>query len=212
MGLNKNITLPDQDTASAEMAYFLDVLTQFQKSIQDQPRDTDLQLLLIARSAESCIARSVYQFRNELTAANVHLKLIFNQIKFSDELCNWLLPEQSPLGQTPEQNIRWTQQSSLSDAHEQLTLNSACSWSGESMRRDVNTRFGFYMFKEDCKTTANLARKSFKALWNIADPLPQTLLKRIGTDSTNETLAFQADGFNPSRNSEIFIAPEFTRH
>ena len=211
MGLNKNIQMPVNNAATAEMAYFLDVITQFQKVMKDS-EESEKQLVMLARSAESCIAKAVYHFREELNNANIHLKIIFNQIQTSDELSNWLLPEQSPLGPNPEQNIRWTKQTSLADAHEQLTFGNACSWSGESMRRDVNTRFGFYMFKEDCKTTAKLANNAFKALWNISTPLPQTLIKRINSEAGSEMLNIETDSFTPSRHGEIFIAPEFTRH
>ena len=87
MGLNKNIQMPVNNAATAEMAYFLDVITQFQKVMKDS-EESEKQLVMLARSAESCIAKAVYHFREELNNANIHLKIIFNQIQTSDELSN----------------------------------------------------------------------------------------------------------------------------
>lgn len=212
MGLNKNITQGDNNSASAEMAYFLDVLTDFHSIISESQLTTAPQLTLIARSAESCIARAVYQFRNELKAANVNLRVIYNQVGFCDELSNWLLPDQSPLGSTPEANIRWARKASLADAHEQLTLMDGCSWSGESMRRDVNARFGFYLFNDDCQKTNQRAGNAFNAIWDISSPMPQTLFKRAGNGTPAEPFEFINQDYKEGQPQSIFLNPEFTRH
>lgn len=212
MGLNKNITQPDSDAATSEMAYFLDVLSQFISTINTTTETSENELMLVARSAESCISKAVFHHRDELKEAGVHLNVIFSQVHLSDELSNWLMPDISPLGQTPETQLRWTNKTSLADAHEQLTLKDTCSWSGESMRRDVNARFGFYLFHEDCPKTARLGGASFRALWNISKPLPQSLLKRRSSAVSPELLNFQTENFEHGMNDHLFITPELTRH
>ncbi len=212
MGLIKEINCPLDHDDTAELTYFFDVIDQFLNILSEQNLNPSQNTLtLIARSAESCIAKALYNHKEQLKAHDIHLKVIFTRLTASQDLNNWLLPDQSPCTK-PEQSIRWAKQNNLSDAHEQLTLGSVCSWSGESMRRDVNARFGFYMFDKSCKTSAIRAQRSFKALWKLSQTIPQAHFKRARFTHKPEFLNLEKGTANLSSKTSEILAPEYTRH
>ena len=212
MGLIKEINCPLDHDETADLTYFFDIIDQFLNLLPEQSSNTSQNTLtLIARSAESCIAKALYNHKEQLKAQDIHLKVIFTQLTSGQELSNWLLPDQSPCTK-PEQSIRWARQSNLCDAHEQLTLDKICSWSGESMRRDVNARFGFYMFDKSCKTSAMRAQRSFKALWKLSQSIPQTHFKRARFTHKPEFLNLEKGAANLTSKTSEILAPEFTRH
>lgn len=211
MGLIKDISSPTTSDDTAELNYFFDILDHFIEkfSAQTNPNET---LTLVARSPEANIAKACIQYREKLAMANIELKVIFAQITPTEHLSEWLDPEISPCGETPETNIRWGNKQNLMDAHEQLTLTNQCSWSGESMRRDVSARFGFYIFEEDCKQAAIRGERAFNALWHICDKIPQVHIKRAKQTNEQSFLGAHSktSGFTQSEN--YFLASEFTRH
>lgn len=211
MGLIKDINGPTTNSDTSASAYFFDIITQFLSICQHTSSDSEKTLTLVARSADSGIARAVYHFRDEIKAENIHLKAIFTQINTSKDLSNWLSSEQSPLGKSLAKNLRWAKAPALTNAHEQLTLNNICNWSGESMRRDINARFGYYIFDADCKKAAVLGKTAFKALWRTSEPLPQSLLKNaLDRETGLYSLQSEAMSFNSTENAPS--SPEFTRH
>ncbi len=210
MGLIKDINGPttNSDTSSA---YFFDIITQFLDISQHTSSDSEKTLTLVARSADSGIARAVHHFRDEIKAENIHLKAIFTQINTSNDLSNWLSLEQSPLGENLAKNLRWAKAPALTNAHEQLTLNNICNWSGESMRRDINARFGYYIFDADCKKAAILGKTAFQALWRTSEPLPHALLKSAH-DREAGLYSLQSEAMNLNSPANAPSSPEFTRH
>lgn len=213
MKLVKDIDSPTEHDETAELSYFFDILDQFfEQAKSNHSQSTELPLTLIARSPESCIAKALYQYKEELETQNIPLNVIFSQIPSSEELSNWLLPEKSPCGPTPEQNLRWAKRPNLADAHEQLTLGSMCSWSGESMRRDINARFGVYIFEKDCPQTATLGQRSFRALWQISTTIPHSHFKRAALINNPEFLNLQNDAASLTPTAPQSLTSEFTRH
>ncbi len=212
MGLIKEINCPLDHDETADLTYFFDIIDQFLSLLAEKSSDTTQNTLtLIARSAESSIAKALYDHKEQIKAQDIHLKVIFTQLTSGQELSNWLLLDQSPCTK-PEQSIRWAKQSNLCDAHEQLTLDKICSWSGESMRRDVNARFGFYMFDKSCKTSAIRAQRSFKALWNLSQNIPQAHFKRASFTHKPEFLNLEKGTANLTSKASEILAPEYTRH
>ncbi len=211
MGLIKEISSPTTTDESAELNYFFDILDHFIEKISS---DISLQksLTLIARSPEANIAKACIQYREKLAFANIELKVIFAQITPTEFLCEWLDPETSPCGQNPEKNIKWGNRQNLVDAHEQLTLNNQCSWSGESMRREVSSRFGFYIFDENCKQAAIRGERAFNALWQICDQIPQVHIKRAKQTNDASFLGAHSKSGSFSQNEVNYLASEFTRH
>lgn len=67
--------------------------------------------------------------------------------------------------------IRTSQNSRLLDAHEQLVLGDASSWTGDCMRRDPRERDAFETFGNNNAELADWAMKSFERLWSGAQPL-----------------------------------------
>ncbi|MGI9475166.1 MAG: hypothetical protein ACR2PI_00540 [Hyphomicrobiaceae bacterium] len=67
--------------------------------------------------------------------------------------------------------VRTSQNSRLLDAHEQLVLGDASSWTGDCMRRDPRERDAFETFGSNSAELADWAMKSFERLWIGARPL-----------------------------------------
>ena len=211
MGLIKDINGPTTKSEDAATAYFFDIVTQFLDVVQHTPTDQNKTLMLLARSPDCGIAKAVYHFRDEIKAAGLTLKVIFTQINTSKELNKWLSAESSPLGEACEKHIRWAKSPALTDAHEQLTFSTICNWSGESMRRDINARFGYYIFDVECKEAAQRANNSFKAFWKASVPLPQTCFKRALVQE-DEIYTLQPASSPISVGAFSTTTPEFTRH
>lgn len=219
MGPSKEISTTFDDSEKAEMTYFFDILDQFIEILKKNTIQTDNQvdpenktLTLVARSPQSCIAKAITKYSDDLKSHNVKLHIIFSQLTQSEELNSWLSAQTSPCGLTPQHQIRWAKRANLADAHEQLTLGSLCSWSGESMRRDINARFGFYIFNNECKQTALMSQRSFTSLWKMSQTIPQSYFKRTSLLKNSDYLNLQNETAGLSVNTNHLIAPEFTRH
>jgi|GEM_PF-6048311 len=211
MGLIKEISSPTATDDTAELNYFFDILDHFIQKISSDA-SLDKSLTLIARSPEANIAKACIQYREKFSLANIEIKIIFAQITPTEHLCEWLDPETSPCGLNPEKNIRWGNRQNLVDAHEQLTLTNQCSWSGESMRREVSSRFGFYIFEKECKQAAIRGERAFNALWQICDKIPQVHIKRAKQTNEQSFLGAHSKSGSFSQNDVHFLASEFTRH
>lgn len=174
MGLIKEINRQSETDDSAELDYFFDILDHFYEVASNSfEKDDDKTLSLIARSPESCIAKAIYLSRDKLHEQNITLKVVFAHLSPINLLSDWLTPDTSPCTDNPLTQLRWAKRPNLVDAHEQLTLKSKCNWSGESMRRDVNARFGFYIFDETSKSAALTGSRSFNALWKVSETIPE---------------------------------------
>lgn len=213
MGPVKEITSPVESDEADELDYFFDILETFftrlsENAGDEAPRD----LSLICRSPDSAICRALYQQRQKLGELNISLRVIFAQLGPINRFSDWLNPETSPCGENPEAMIRWARSPSLMDAHEQLTLNEDCSWSGESMRREVSARFGFYLFNQECRQSALMARRSFESLWKITDLIPQAQIKRARLFDENDLSSLHGDTAGITLHPAEQLSPEFTRH
>ena len=78
--------------------------------------------------------------------------------------------------------IRTTQNSRILDAHEQLVLGPASSWTGDCMRRDPRERDAFETFGSNDTELAQWAIKSFERIWVGAQPLKGVIKHRTVAD------------------------------
>lgn len=212
MGLIKDISSPASNDDSAELNYFFDILDHFLSILKSETSTQNPQLTLIARSPESNIAKAIFNYREKFQEHNAEFKIIFAHLNNPECLYEWLLPETSLCGKTPAQNIRWARRTNLVDAHEQLTLSNKCSWSGESMRREVSSRFGYYIFDKDCPKAAIRGERSFNALWKISENIPLAYIKRAKQANDSNYLSAHSDTSGFSLSDAHFVASEFTRH
>ncbi|GJM04000.1 MAG: hypothetical protein DHS20C08_25010 [Rhodomicrobium sp.] len=213
MGPVKEISSPAETDDTAELDYFFDILEQFKSRLDSKDHEQETrELRLVARSPESAIARAILKKCSDLSEKGITLKVIFAHLSPMPLFSEWISPETSPCGMEATNLIRWANRPNLVDAHEQFTLDKECSWSGESMRRDVNARFGFYLFDENCQHTAKLAHRSFESLWNVADAIPQAQIKRARLVADSDLTQLKADAAGITLHSTQLSSPEFTRH
>lgn len=213
MGPIKEISNPVEYEEEAELDYFLGIMDNFLNAIaQDELTPDNKFLTVIARSPSSNIARAISHYSDDFANYNIRIKAIFAQISSTEYLSDWLDPEQSPCGKFPEKNIRWARRKNLVDAHEQLTLGNIMSWTGESMRREVDARFGFYIFNENCHKSALLAQRSFQAFWQVSQEIPNMQIKRSKTSTNNFTSQPTNNQTNLSFNTPELYSPAHTIH
>ncbi len=133
-------------------------------SLQNVPTE----ITLMARSAESPVARALAELGSEIISRGISVRAIFNQLE----------PEKTPAGWSvtgPEiafdRHLRWAKNPRLVDAHEQLVLGPRTCWIGDSMRRDPSRRDAYEQFVNDSATTATTISLSFERLWLASVPL-----------------------------------------
>jgi hypothetical protein len=123
--------------------------------------------LLIARSAESPVARILLAMGANASLKRLSVRAIFAQLgtaetariadacRFSD----WAL------------QIRWARDLRLLDAHEQLVLAPSTTWIGDCMRREPQSRDACELFAADCVDTTHRASVFFERLWQVCEPI-----------------------------------------
>jgi hypothetical protein len=124
-------------------------------------------LLLVARSAESPVAKAVFALSAEIGRSNLALRAIFANLGSTEtariaEACT-----ESDL----DLQIRWARDVRLMDAHEQLVLLPDTSWIGDCMRRDPTKRDAFEASAIDSRETAHRASICFERLWAASEPV-----------------------------------------
>lgn len=123
--------------------------------------------LLIARSAESPVARTVLTLGAAARLESFSVRAIFAflgtaetvQIAEACRASDWAL------------QVRWARDLRLLEAHEQLVIGPATSWIGDSMRRDPLSRDACELYAPDCQQTAQRAIVFFERLWQVSEPV-----------------------------------------
>jgi hypothetical protein len=126
------------------------------------------EITLLARSAESPVARALAELGSEIVSRGITVRAIFGQLESEKTPAGW-----SVTG--PEiafnRNLRWAKNPRLVDAHEQLVLGPHTCWIGDSMRRDPSRRDAYEQFVNDNATTSTTISLSFERLWIASVPL-----------------------------------------
>ena len=130
--------------------------------------DTSGVVTLVARSAESPVAKALVSLGAELASRNMTVRAIFCQLEPEKTAAGWSIAG-------PDiafaRDLRWAGNPRLADAHEQLVLGSTISWTGDCMRRDPARRDSYENFGTADANTANTLRVSFERLWAASTPL-----------------------------------------
>ncbi len=148
----------------------IDTLCTFLRAFWLMPRANGepAEITVIARSAESPVARAVVASGLEIMARKIVVKAIFAHLEPEKTSAGWSVagPE---IGFARE--LRWARNPRLADAHEQLVLDGVTCWIGDCIRRDPSRRDAFENFVNgDARTCATMAL-SFKRLWGASEPL-----------------------------------------
>ena len=137
------------------------------------PMETGASCLLIARSADSPVAKTVLTMGAKASLRGFAVRAIFAYLGTAEtarvaEACrvsDWAL------------QIRWARDLRLLDAHEQLVLGPSTAWIGDCMRREPASRDACELFASDCMETARRASMFFERLWQASEPI----FERAGT-------------------------------
>jgi hypothetical protein len=132
-----------------------------------QRRETRPTCLLVARSADSPVAKAVFALSPEIGAGNFILRAIFGTLGTAETAIIAQACRESDL----ELQIRWARDIRLMDAHEQLVLPPDARWMGDCMRRDPAKRDAYEHYAIACRETAKLASICFERLWVASEPV-----------------------------------------
>lgn len=127
------------------------------------------EVLLLARSVESPVARALAFHATGLAAAGMRLRVIFARIERVSEARLW--PGSDRRSAVAE--VRWARNPRLLDAHEQLVLGAERVWIGDSMRRDPAARDAYECHAEGCTETARRTVLAFERVWGASETLSE---------------------------------------
>ncbi|MCL4765717.1 MAG: hypothetical protein KJZ80_05760 [Hyphomicrobiaceae bacterium] len=133
--------------------------------------------LLVARSAESPVARTVLSMGAKASLKGFSMRAIFANLGTSEtariaEACrvsDWAL------------QIRWARDLRLLEAHEQLVIGPATCWIGDCMRREPTSRDACELYASDCPDTGRRASLFFERLWLASEPV----FERVATEAAD---------------------------
>jgi len=128
---------------------------------------TEMSCLLIARSAESPVAKTVLSMGASSDLKGFTVRAIFANLGTAEtariaEAClvsDWAL------------QIRWARDLRLLEAHEQLVIGSATSWTGDCMRREPMSRDACETYAAGCPETAQRVALFFERIWQASEPI-----------------------------------------
>lgn len=157
------------------------------------------QITLVARSAESPVARALVSLGSEIAAHGLAVRAIFGYLEAEKSSAGW-----SVAG--PEiqfcRDLRWAKNPRLADAHEQLVLGPITAWVGDCLRRDPSRRDAYEQYVAADAITAETLRTSFTRLWSASVPLlirkPQTAVAAASTTMSETALATLTPFDDPS--------------
>lgn len=123
-------------------------------------------VLMIARSAQSPVARALIAMAADLAARGLQARIILANNDASLEMGAGLNAVDALA-----RKVRVIRDPRLLDCHEQLVLGERFVWFGDSMRRDPLQRDAYESFSAEDRVTAQLARSTFERLWQLTLPL-----------------------------------------
>ena len=126
------------------------------------------EFLLLARSPDSPVAKSIAGLNREIQSAGIALRVIFSQIGSDAAADAWTNADG---GINFAREIRIFDNPALLDVHEQLILGSDMSWVGDCLRRDPQRNDAYECYADSCQATASRTSKSFERLWLKAECL-----------------------------------------
>jgi hypothetical protein len=136
-------------------------------------------MLVIARSAQSPVVKTVAALAREIAAAGCAVRVIL--ARADRAAVGDALVAMSSVALDCE--VRRVRNPCLIEAHEQLVLGRRACWTGDSMRRDPAICDAYESFVEDCAEAAAAARATFERLWGDGEPLsvPEPIMAGAAT-------------------------------
>jgi hypothetical protein len=134
-----------------------------------EPQGPERAILVIARSAQSPVLKSIATLAREIAAAGCSVRAILAKSERGGLADAFIAVQAAGL----DCEVRVARNPRLIEAHEQLVLGERACWTGDTMRRDPATCDAYETFVEDCPQTAASARLTFERLWQDGEPLPQ---------------------------------------
>ncbi|HEY1245506.1 MAG TPA: hypothetical protein VGF29_11835 [Hyphomicrobiaceae bacterium] len=130
---------------------------------------TERAILVVARSAQSPVVKSIAALGHEIATARCRVRMILARADRSGLADAFIAAQAAAL----ECDVRCVRNPRLIEAHEQLVLGRRASWTGDSMRRDPATCDAYESFAEDCPEMAAAARATFERLWRDGEPVAE---------------------------------------
>lgn len=124
------------------------------------------ELVMIAQSASSPVARALLAKADAIAAARVTARIVFSR---EDESLEDFLGAGRSSAPAFDREIRISRNPRLRDAHEQLVIGETDVWHGDSMRRDLNRRDVLHQFSSGCVVAAEIAKRGFGRMWDRAE-------------------------------------------
>jgi hypothetical protein len=170
--------------AVSELDQHLTFLSSFAARL-DQSDASSASISMVLRSAESVAAQAFLQMVETLRRSRVTARLVVAKLEPEEplqELCaalSAMAPEADP-----KDLIRWAKNPKLHDAHEQVTFGEAFCWSGDAMRREPGKR-NTLSIRHEGSDAAQLAERSFAALWCASQPVPVRYLTKSADEKSS---------------------------
>jgi hypothetical protein len=123
-------------------------------------------ILVIARSAQSPVVKSIAALARDIAAAACSVRLILakgERVGLSD---SFISAQTAGL----DWEVRVVRNPRLIEAHEQLVLGASACWTGDTMRRDPAICDAYESFVENSPELAAAARLTFERLWSDGEP------------------------------------------
>jgi hypothetical protein len=126
------------------------------------------EITLVARSAESPVARALVSLGADIASRGLTVRAIFGHLECEKSPAGWSIagPE-IPFNR----HLRWAKNPRLADAHEQLVLGPVTAWVGDCLRRDPSRRDAYEQYAASDPRTAETLVTSFARLWDASVPL-----------------------------------------
>ena len=165
-------------------------------------------ITVVARSAESPVARALAALSSEIAGRGMAVRAIFGQLQSEKTPAGWSV---SGPDIAFSRDLRWAKNPRLADAHEQLVLGPETCWIGDCMRRDPARRDAYEQFIIGDTKTSQTLQTSFERLWAASVPLlirtphSAVIAPQATTGASAETLAALAardDSPNPLLTSQ----------
>ncbi len=124
-------------------------------------------ILVIARSAQSPVVKSIAALARDIAGAGCPVRLILAKGEGAALSDAFIAVQTARL----DCEVRVVRNPRLIEAHEQLVLGARACWTGDTMRRDPATCDAYESFADDAPELAAAARLTFERLWRDGEPL-----------------------------------------
>ena len=127
-------------------------------------------ILVMARTVQSPVVRSVSALAGQIAAAGGSIRIILAKLSrgapggAGGEIL-------AALQDAARCQVRQARNPRLIEAHEQLVIAARICWTGDSMRRDPAISDAYESFVEDCPAIATSAAATFERLWGDCVPV-----------------------------------------